>query len=77
MPPLIDEERNQAIGILEVIPVQGNLTANLYIEICLRQLIHFHNQHNRQMLDQHDNARPHTANVTHHILTQNNLNTLP
>ena len=65
-------------GKSQLVVIQGNLTANRYIEICLRQqLIPFYNQHNQQMLFQHDNARPHTANMTRNFLTQNNINTLP
>ena len=67
-----------ATGKSQLVVIQGNLTANRYIEICLRQqLIPFYNQHNQQMLFQHDNARPHTANMTRNFLTQNNINTLP
>ena len=59
--------------------MKGNLTAIRYIGICLRQqLIPFHyNQHNRQILFQHDSASSHTANVMRHFITQNNINTLP
>ena len=58
--------------------IQGNLTANQYIDIFLRpHLLPFVNQHNQHMQFQHDKARPYTAIVTRDFLTQNQINTLP
>ena len=65
-------------GKSQLVIIQGNLTANRYIDICLRpHLLPFVNQHNQNMQFQHDNARPHTAIVTRDFLTNNHINTLP
>ena len=66
------------MGKSQLVIIQGNLTANHYIDICLRpHLLPFVNQHNQHMQFQHDNAHPHTAIVTRDFLTQNQINTLP
>ena len=60
----------------ELVVVQGNLTANRYIE----QILHPHLRpiinHQRELL-QHDNARPHTARATVAYLARENINVLP
>ena len=67
-----------ATGKSNLVIVHGNLTANLYINNCLRpHLIPFIQQHNNNVTFQHDNARPHTAILTRNFLTQSNINVLP
>ena len=63
--------------LLTDVAIKGNLTAIRYIEICLcQQLITFHNQHNQQILFQHDNARPQKA-MPYVIFNTEQHNTLP
>ena len=63
-------------GRSELVVVQGNLTANRYIDQILRP--HLLPILNRQWeIFQHDNARPHTARTTRDYLTNQNVNVLP
>ena len=59
-----------------VVHVQGNLTAQRYIDDILQP--HMLNVIDRQReMFQQDNARPYTARVAMDFLTQNNINILP
>ena len=63
-------------GRSELVVVQGNLTANRYIDQILRP--HLLPILNRQReIFQHDNARPHTARATRDYLTNHNVNVFP
>lgn len=60
----------------ELVLVQGNLTANRYIDQILRPHV-LHLVDPQRQLYQQDNARPHTARATVDYLADNNINTLP
>ena len=60
----------------ELVLVQGNLTANRYIDQILRPHV-LHLVDPQRQLFQQDNARPHTARATADYLANNNINTLP
>ena len=63
-------------GRSELVVVQGNLTANRYINQILRPHLLPILNHQRELF-QHDNARPHTARATRDYLTNQNVNVLP
>lgn len=66
-----------ATGKTDLVIIRGNVTANRYIDQCLRpQLLPFIQRQNNGTIFQHDNARPHTAIITRQFLAQNNVNVL-
>ena len=66
-----------ATGKSQLVIVRGNLTAQRYIDDCLRpHLIPFIQRHNNAMTFQQDNARSHVAHLTRHFLNNNNINVL-
>ena len=63
-------------GKTDLVQVQGNLTAQRYIDQILRpHVVPF--MANANVVFQHDNARPHTARLTNAFLQNNNINVLP
>ena len=63
-------------GRTDLVLVQGNLTANRYIDQILRPHV-LPNINRQRQLFQQDNARPHTARVTMAFLANENINVLP
>ena len=57
--------------------IDGNLTANRYIETVLSPQVTPHMQHHPEAIFMHDNARPHVADVCVRYLRHNNIETLP
>lgn len=61
-----------------LVVIQGNLTAQRYIDTVLRpHVIPFLRDHRRVTTFQHDNARPHAARLTTAYLQNENVNVLP
>ena len=63
-------------GRTDLVLVQGNLTANRYIDQILRPHV-LPNINRQRQLFQQDNARPHAARVTMAFLANENINVLP
>lgn len=61
----------------QLIVMNGNVTANAYINQVLRPVIVPMVQRRQGLILQHDNARPHVAVVTRNFLQANNVNVLP
>ena len=62
----------------ELVVVDGNLTAQRYIDLILRPVvIPFMNTHRDITIFQQDNARPHSARTTQSFLRDHNIDILP
>lgn len=62
----------------ELVVVNGNLTAQRYVEEILRpHVIPFLQMHPDVQIFQHDNARPHAARTTRDFLAEEDVNVMP